>query len=135
MKKDKELYRHIYNFVKLREMSFPSAYEYQEKYGLSFIEDDVEDAFRKGSLMNKSLSGRGGSSVLLYIFIIIFLILEINEVIPYTLLSGILLMGVTAIVYYVIDCAIDHIARRMKADYLYIVHTNSQKAGTGNDGN
>lgn len=136
MNKDKELYRHIYNFVKLREMNLPSAYEYQEKYGLRFIEEDVEEAFFKGGIVNGSRgmsSARGYNSILLDLYLIVYLLLELYDVVPKTKAGVVVLLIVSIAAFYFADYFLDHIACSLKTDHLYLVHMNSLNGGQRDD--
>lgn len=132
MKRDKKLYKHIYNFVKLREMDMPSAFEYQKKYELQFIDEDIDDAFFKGGIINGNRytsSGRGHNWFMFHLLVIVSLILAILDIIPSGIVGKILMFVSLIAVYLIGDILIDHIARSVKADYLYIVHMNSLNGG------
>ncbi len=140
MKRDKKLYKHIYNFVKLREMNLPSAYEYQEKYGLRFNETDVEDSFFREAV-NKSgiyiynviYTGRAYDSLAFCIILLAYIFLELFGLLPVTMPGRIITLVISVVIQYALSCLFEYISRRIKTDYLYLVHTGSHNGGTSDE--
>ncbi|MBQ3100452.1 MAG: hypothetical protein IJC50_05620 [Clostridia bacterium] len=139
MNKDKELYRHIYNFVKLREMNLPSAYEYQEKYGLRFNEVDVEDAFFKETVSKtivyiyNTADTERSDNLSFWIIIGLCMFLEVLGVLPVTMIGRIVTFAVLAVIQYTLASFLEYLSRRRKTDYLYLVHTDSYSGGADDD--